>query len=363
MTHDDSEKPQPNTLIYARRPDTDFVSARLRDAGCVVSFGDPAWEEPGSHEAAFAGAATGMIGLLGPSMRNAPMGRKLMLSSPELRVIAKMAVGVDDVDVDAATELGILVCHAPTEASTFSVSEGAVTLMLTLLKKIREREADVRAGKWLVRSYSATYVGRRAEDGYPGITIGLVGLGRIGARVAELLAPWGIRILGYDAYLTTERPGVERVDYETLLRESDLVSFHVALTEETQGMLSDRELALMKPTAYVVNTARGKVIDEAALVRALADNRIAGAALDAFEVEPLPLESPLRNFGHRVLLSPHATAMTGETSASGLRPASDWASRAVIAALKGEVPHCVYNKVVIPRWSERFGGIDLLAKS
>jgi phosphoglycerate dehydrogenase-like enzyme len=189
-----------------------------------------------------------------------------------------------------------------------------------------------------------------------------VGLGRIGTRVAQLLAPWRARVIAYDPYIEPARfllAGVEPVDYETLLRQSDVVSFHVVLSKETRYMLADKQLALMKPNAIVINMSRGKLVDEAALAKAIRAGRIAGAAIDAFETEPLPAKSPLRKLGDKVLLSPHAASFT---EGGELRPGIAWATRSVLAALNGDVPDNVYNKDVIPLWQERFGGISL-AKS
>ena len=205
----------------------------------------------------------------------------------------------------------------------------------------------------------ATFLGARA-DGYPGITIGLVGLGRIGKRVAQLLAPWRIRLIAYDPYIPPADfllAGAQQVDYETLLRESDVVSFHVVLTKETRFMLRDEQIRLMKPTATIINTARGKVIDEADVARAIAEGRLNGAAIDAFEEEPVPMDSPLRKLGAKVLMSPHSASFT---QGGELRPGITWATRSVISALNGMVPDNVYNREVIPRWKERFGGAPVI---
>src|SRR5262249_42876183 len=156
-------------------------------------------------------------------------------------------------------------------------------------------------------------VGSRASDGFAGQTIGLVGLGRIGTRVAQLLAPWRARLIAYDPYVPPAHfltHGVAQVDYETLLRQSDVVSFHVVLTRETRYMFGEAQLAMMKPNAIVLNTARGKVLDERALARAIGEGRIRGAAIDAFEEEPLPVDSPLRQLGDRVILSPPSPSYT-----------------------------------------------------
>jgi len=131
-----------------------------------------------------------------------------------------------------------------------------------------------------------------------------------------------------------------------------VVSFHVTLTKETRYMLRDEQIALMKPNAIVVNTARGKVIEEAAVARAIQEGRLRGAAIDAFEEEPLPMDSPLRALGSKVLLSPHSASFN---EGGELRPGIQWALRSVLAALDGRIPDNVYNKDVIPRWRERFG--------
>src|SRR5262249_46284050 len=163
----------------------------------------------------------------------------------------------------------------------------------------------------------------------------------------------------YDPYVPPAHfltHGVTAVDYETLLRQSDVVSFHVVLTKETRRMFGENEIRLMKPNAIVLNTARGKLIDKQALARAIADGRIRGAAIDAFEEEPLPMDSPLRQLGDRVLLSPHSASYT---EGGELRQGVAWATRSVVTALKGGIPDNVYNRDVIPRWKERFGGASV----
>jgi D-3-phosphoglycerate dehydrogenase len=347
-------------LIYASREEPLQIRRKLEDAGCTIAFGDRAWQLPrGEHEHELIDAARDAVALMGTSIRHTPISRRVMEASQRLRIVAKYTVGVDDVDVEAATDLGILVCHSPTESNCFGVAETTVTMMLAILKKVRERDADVRAGKWREPHHATTFIGSRLSDDHPGITVGLVGLGRIGTRVAQLLAPWRVRILAYDPYIEPSRfllAGARQVDYETLLRESDVVSFHVVLTKETRYMLSDAQLALMKPSAIVINTARGKVVDEAALARAIEAGRLRGAGIDAFEEEPVPQDSPLRRLGDKILFSPHSASFN---EGGELRPGIVWATRSVLTALSGKVPDNVYNKEVIPRWKERFGDASL----
>ena len=330
---------KPTILIFAPREEPPETITALEGLGCELVFGERAWQLPrATHEEAVVEAARNAVALMGTSIRHTPISRRIMQASQRLRIVAKYTVGVDDVDTEAATELGVMVCHAPTESNCFGVAETTIAFMLSLLKKVAERDADVRAGKWRTADNFAYYVGS------------------IGTRVAQLLAPWRARIIAYDPYVPPSHfltHGVTPVDYQTLLRESDVVSFHVVLTRETRYMFGEAELKLMKPHAIVLNTARGKVIDEKALARAIAEGRIRGAAIDAFEEEPLPMDSPLRKLGERVLLSPHSASYT---EGGELRQGVAWATRSVVTALKGGIPDNIYNREVIPRWKERFGG-------
>ncbi len=352
---------KPKILIYAPREEPAEIRRSIEEAGYMVAIGDRAWTLPrGDYSGELIAAARGAVALMGTSIRHTPITRLVLEASPDLRIVAKYTVGVDDVDVEAATDLGIMVCHAPTEANCFGVAETTMAMMLAILKKVNERDADVRAGKWREPYHGTMFLGSRLSDGYPGITVGLVGLGRIGKRVAQLLAPWRVRIIACDPYIDPAQfllAGVRQVDYDTLLREADVVSFHVVLTRETHHMLSDAQLALMKPNAVVLNTARGKVVDEAALARAISEGKIRAAGIDAFEEEPLPTGSPLRQLGNKVLFSPHSAAFN---EGGELRPGIAWATKSVLAALRGDIPDNVYNKDVIPRWKQRFGGRSAL---
>src|SRR5215207_8262534 len=346
---------KPKVLIFAPREEPPETITSIESLGCELVFGGRDWQLPRTaHEDTVVEAAREAVALMGTSMRHTPMSRRIMQASQRLRIVAKYTVGVDDIDTEAATDLGIMVCHAPTESNCFGVAETAVTMMLASLKKLRERDADVRSGQWRTADNFAYYVGARSSDGFPGQTIGIVGLGRIGTRIAQLLAPWRARIIAYDPYVPPAHfltHGVQQVDYETLLRQSDVVSFHVVLTKETRYMLGERELAMIKPGAVVVNTARGKVVDEAALARAIASGRVSAAGIDAFEEEPLPADSPLRGLGEKVLFSPHAA---GHTEGGELRQGVAWATRSIVTALTGGIPDNVYNREVLPRWKERF---------
>jgi phosphoglycerate dehydrogenase-like enzyme len=353
---------QAKVFVFAPVADDGKAHQTLRDQGCELILGKASWDTPqGNSEAEMVVMAHGCDALMGTSIRNAPISRAIMEGSDRLRIVAKYTIGTDDVDVEAATDLGILVAHSPTESNWGGVAEGTIAAVLALLKKLRERDRLLKdAGGWRDPSLQGTYLGSRA-DGYAGITLGLIGFGRIGSRVATLLRPWKMRILATDPYVPEAKfaeHGVTRVDLPTLLRESDVVSLHVVLTRETRHLISGKELALMKPTAILINTSRGPCVQEPALVEALLKGQIAGAALDVFEEEPLALDSQLRNLGDKVLLSPH---MVSSNVGSGLGPGIRWATESVLAALRGEVPDNVYNKDVIPRWQRRFGGKSVWA--
>jgi phosphoglycerate dehydrogenase-like enzyme len=178
--------------------------------------------------------------------------------------------------------------------------------------------------------------------------------------VADLLAPWRVRLFACDPYVEPARfvlHNCRPVDLATVLKESDVVTLHVNLTRETRRFIGEREFALMKPQAVFINTCRGQTVDEAALARALAQGKPSAAALDVFDDEPLAADSPLLRLGHKVLLSPH---MITSNWKSGLAPGIAWAVRSTLQVLRGEVPDNVYNPEVVPQWRERFGGNSLL---
>lgn len=328
----------------------------LEEAGCEMVYGSASWHTPqGNNEDEMCAMARGCDALTGGSIKSSPITGKIMDSAPDLRIIAKCSIGVDDVDVDAATARGILVTHGPTESNWSGVAEGTMAILLALLKKIRERDEYVKQGRWRDPTLQGVSLGRH-QDGYAGITIGIVGLGRIGRRFAQLLAPWRVRILACDPYVDESLfvlCNAERVDLKTLLEESDVVSLHCTLTKETRHLMGAQEFGRMKAGAILINTARGGVVDSTALIDALKNGQISAAGLDVFEEEPLPVDSELVKLGSKVLLSPH---MASSNLDGGLKQGIIWANQSVLAALDGHVPEHVYNKDAIPRWVERFGG-------
>lgn len=229
----------------------------------------------------------------------------LLNRAPLLRVIARAGIGVDTIDVHAATRRGIAVMNAP-GANTVSAAEHAMGLLLALVRHIPWAADSMRRGEWDRKKYEGTEL--------RGKTIGIVGLGRIGGHVAGLARAFGMTVVGHDPFLAPERAAelqVKILPLDQLLATADVVTLHVALTDGTRHLINAERLAQMKPTAILVNTARGELVDEAALAAAITDKRIAGAAVDVFAQEPLPADAPLRQLD-RVILTPHLAASTAE---------------------------------------------------
>ncbi|PYO97726.1 MAG: phosphoglycerate dehydrogenase [Gemmatimonadetes bacterium] len=229
----------------------------------------------------------------------------LLTRGPNLRVIARAGTGVDNIDVHAATRRGIAVMNAP-GANTVSAAEHAMGLLLAQARHIPWAAEAMRRGEWDRKRFEGTEL--------RGKTIGIVGLGRIGGHVAQLARAFGMQVVGHDPYLSPERAAelqLKLLPLEQLLRQADVVTLHVAHTEQTHHLINAARLKLMKPTAVLVNTARGELVDEAALADAVREKRIGGAAIDVFAVEPLPADAPLRKL-ERVILTPHLAASTAE---------------------------------------------------
>ncbi len=235
------------------------------------------------------------------------VSKAVLTHAPNLKVVGRAGVGVDNIDVAEATARKIAVVNAPT-ASTISVAELAVGHMISLLRHLPEADRSVKDGKWEKKKLE----GRELFEK----TLGLVGSGRIGAEVAKRAQAFGMRVIAYDPYLSAsiaETLGIRLVDKEAVFREADVVSVHAALTPETKGMVAAAELAQMKRGAILVNCARGEIVQEAALAEALRTGRIAGAAVDVFDTEP-PVGSPLLA-APNLVFTPHLGASTREAQA------------------------------------------------
>lgn len=238
-----------------------------------------------------------------------PFPREVLEACPNLRLLSVWGTGVDHVDLAAAAELGITVSNTPGYGAPY-VSEHALALALAVSRQIVQNDRRIREGGW-----AAGYI-----DELYGKTLGVVGTGAIGRRMVQLGQGIGMNVVAWTFNPTPERAreyGVEFLELDELLRRSDVVSLHVALTPDSQGLIGREQLALMKSTAILVNVARGAVVDESALLECLQQGRIGGAGLDVFEVEPLPAGHPLTLLDN-VVLAPHAGSMAYNGTMRGL---------------------------------------------
>ena len=252
---------------------------------------------------------------------------EVIQASPDLRVVAKHGVGFDNIDVNAAAALRIPVMISAT-ANFESVAEHTLGLMLSLAKDFPRMDGRMHQGFWDKTQYRGVELFRK--------TLGIIGFGRIGRRVSQLVAPLQMRIMISDPYIPEESipPGIQRVSQlEPLLKEADIVSLHCPLTEETRNLIGKKELLRMKKTAFLINTARGGIVDEEALIEALREGKITGAAIDTFRQEPPQDLRRLCEAG-KVVLTPHIAAAT---DAAFTRMGVE-AARNILAILEGEKP-------------------------
>jgi D-3-phosphoglycerate dehydrogenase len=268
--------------------------------------------------------------------------REVMEAAPRLRGVVSGVIGVDTIDMEAANDLGLIVGHGAMPENYLGVSESTVMLIAALCLDLHGKET-------ILRTHAPRPPQLRARM-VRGKTLGLIGMGRTARGVVARLAGWDVRLQAYDPYVPqAEAPdGVSMVNLETLLRTSEVVSVHVTLTPETRHLLGEAELRMMRSDAYLVNTARGGVIDEAALYRILRDHVIAGAAIDVFEHEPLSPDSPLRTLDNAIL-TPHMVGHSRELMAA-IPPA---AAENTLRILRGEAPLYVKNPETLEAWHKR----------
>lgn len=253
-----------------------------------------------------------------------PMTARVLEKSPRLKVVSMHGVGVDHIDLDAASRLGVVIANCP-GANDQAVADLAVGLMIAVARQIPGADRSLRQQQW----------GRYNGSELWGKTLGLIGYGRIGRGVARRALGFDMQILVYDPYVQPEQVGFSEVkltSFEEVIRSADFVSLHAALTSETRAMIGEPQLRAMKPTAYLINTARGGLVDEAALYQALRNKVIAGAALDVFVEEP-PLGSPLLQLDN-VILTPHIGAHTREA----IERMGVMAAQNVVLTLQGGQP-------------------------
>lgn len=263
--------------------------------------------------------------------------RKAIENAEKLKVIARAGIGVDNIDVSAATEKGIIVINAP-EATTNTVAEHTFALILALARKITLANESMKKGRWEKNKFMGVEI--------KGKTLGIVGLGRIGSRVAELGKAFGMHVIAYDPYISEERAlklGVELKSFEDVVKNADFLTLHVPKTQKTINLISEKELKMMKKSAYLINCARGGIVDEKALYSSLKNREIAGAALDVFEKEP-PGNKELLSLDN-LIATPHLGASTVEAqSSAGLIVMEE-----VLNVLHGKIPRNIVNMPMMSR--------------
>ncbi|MEO1134164.1 MAG: phosphoglycerate dehydrogenase, partial [Cyanobacteria bacterium J06639_1] len=235
--------------------------------------------------------------------------KEVIEAASKLKIVGRAGVGVDNIDIPAATKAGVVVVNSP-EGNTIAAAEHALALMLSLSRHVPVANASMKAGKWERKKFIGVEVYKK--------TIGVVGLGKIGSHVAKVARAMGMKIVAYDPYISMERAqqlDARLVDLETLQAEADYITLHIPRTPETTNLFNAEAFKRMKPTARLINCARGGLIDEEALHEALKNGEIAGAALDVFESEPPP-ESALWNLEREAILTPHLGASTEEAQAN-----------------------------------------------
>ena len=261
-----------------------------------------------------------------------PFTREVLRDSPHLLVIARVGVGIDSIDAAAATEMGVAITTTP-GANEETVADHAIAMMLALLRRIPENDAGVRRGEW-------NRTGPHTPLLLSGCTVGLVGYGHIGRLVARRLAGFDVELLVSDPALG-DSDSPRSVELAELLARSDVVSLHTPLIAATRNLIDQSALQLMRPHAVLVNTSRGGVVDEAALIRALSNGVIAGAALDVFETEP-PHDSPLLTMSN-VVVSPHVGGLSTKSVDVMIR----MATASVIDVIEGRVPPGLANRAIL----------------
>ena len=301
--------------------------ARLKDRANIDAYRDTPADEDALVE------RLRQYEILVPIRERTAFPASLLRRLPSLKLLALTGRNSGHVDVEAATERGILITE--TEGSGSSAIEHTMALLLAVVRRIPEDDRAMRRGEW--------QTGLAVE--LLGKTLGIVGLARIGGRIAAFGKLLGMRVLAWSPNLDDQRAaaaGARRVSLEELFRESDVVSIHLRLSERTRHIVKAQQLSLMKPTAFLINTARGPLVDEDALVAALRDKRIAGAALDVYDVEPLPEKHPLRSCGNAVL-TPHMGFVTSEAYQLFFSQAVE----AIDTYLQGGVPKRALNPQVM----------------
>lgn len=294
--HDDARQllTEAGEVIVAEHIDTDFVCEAIADADTALTRG------------------------------RGRLPRKVLQAGAKLKCVARCGVGTDNIDVQAATELGIPVIYAP-GSTTMAVAEHAMMLMLSVARRVTRFNAEVKNNHWLFRNVSGMTIELRGK------TLGILGLGDIGKRIAELGQAFGMKVLYWSRNSHDGR--FKFASREDVLRQADVLSISLALTPETRHLLDREAFSLIKPTAILVNTARGEIVDETALVEALQTGKLAGAGIDVLEDEIHPDNHPLWQF-ENVIVTPHVAAITDVT----YREMCMTTAEEVVRILRGATP-------------------------
>lgn len=270
--------------------------------------------------------------------------RPVLEAATKLQIVGRAGVGVDNIDVAAATERGVIVVNSPA-GNTVAVAELTLGMIISLVRRLSSADKSVKNGEWKRSAFMGSEI--------YGKTLGVIGTGKIGTEVIKRAQSFGMKVLGYDPFLTSTRAqqlNIEATTIEDILKRADFVTLHTPLTKDTKHLINAESLATMKPTAFILNCARGGIIDETALYDALKNGKLGGAALDVFETEP-PTESPLRELDN-VLLTPHLGASTEEAQ---VEVALDVA-RQIVDVFGGRPPQSAVNLPPLPPETREFIG-------
>ena len=317
--------PSPVATVEIETEELSKVNAALVEAGCIT--------EDDIIEAA--GNADALLTVF------AQITRRVFESLPKLKVVVRYGIGYDNLDVDGATDNGVIVVNIP-DFCLEEVSDHAISLMMACARQITRLSDGTKQGRWTESQKIVSVAAPLYEQ-----TLGLVGCGNIGRYTARKAQCFSLKILGYDPYVDkslASEYGITLTSLPELLKESDYVSLHTPLTKETRHLIGKNELKQMKPTAYLVNTARGSVVDEPALIEALKGKWIAGAGLDVFEKEPIDPENPLLKM-ENVIVTPHCAS----SSSSAMKRLKISVAQEAARVLTGKWPKSVVNKTVKPK--------------
>jgi len=264
----------------------------------------------------------------------APLTRRVLENLPKCKVVARYGVGLDPVNLGAATDLGIIVANVP-DYCIDEVADQTIALILTLVRKTVFFDRKIRSGQWDFRQ------GRPIHQ-FKGKTMGLIGSGRIGLEVAKRIFPFGVRVIAFDPYIEKAGEEIELTDLDTVLKESDFISIHCSLNESTRHLIGEKEFKKMEKKPLLINTSRGPIIDEKALTEALKEGLISGAGLDVLEKEPPDSQNPLLKM-ENVILSPHV----GFYSEESIHELKRRAAEIVSSVLLGKWPKSLVNPEVM----------------